>query len=174
MGQTGKLRSRRGNLCLVLWQVLNLLLLKNTEFNWAHELTNSKRKAWHLSSIFCIFLCSKPFSMRSLCSNLGFQERQMITFSWQDTEITLNSRSSSGWTTCHLTINPDNNSGTFPRIRTDNSQPGHTCNWDYLTMHTFCPLSPILCLFKPVCTLKTTEDELSAYCAFSQGIFRAV
>jgi hypothetical protein len=43
----------------------------------------------------------------------------------------------------------------------DNGQPDHTCDWDCLTMHAFCPLSPVLCLLKPVayvCTLKMAED----------------
>jgi hypothetical protein len=43
---------------------------------------------------------------------------------------------------------------------------------DFFTMHTFCPLSPVLYLFKPtvhVCTLTMAEDEMSAYSASSHG-----
>jgi hypothetical protein len=45
-----------------------------------------------------------------------------------------------------------------------------------LFMHTFCPLLPVLCLFKPiahVCILKMADD-LSAYLASSHGMSRAM
>jgi hypothetical protein len=59
----------------------------------------------------------------------------------------------------------------------DNGQPEHTCDWDCLTVHTFCPLPPVLCVFEPtahVCTLKMVEDGLSAYSVSSAACPRAV
>jgi hypothetical protein len=51
----------------------------------------------------------------------------------------------------------------------DNVQPEHTCDWDYLTKHTFVPCSQLFCLLKPiahVCAAKMAEDGLSAYSLF--------
>jgi hypothetical protein len=47
---------------------------------------------------------------------------------------------------------------------------GHTCDWGYLTIHVFCPLPLIHCLFKVKAhtyTLKMAEDRLIASFASS-------
>jgi hypothetical protein len=57
--------------------------------------------------------------------------------------------------------------------------PEHTCDWDCLTMYTFCPLLQFfLILFKAeayVCTLKMTEDEMKCLlCLFPQCVLGSV
>jgi hypothetical protein len=107
---------------------------------------------------FCICLCSKSFSFQSLYNHLGFQERQ-ITSSWQETETTP-SRPSSWWTTCQLTINPDNNSGTSPRTRTEIMTNQFTSVTELFNYAHLCPLPPVLYLFKlraHVCTPKMAK-----------------
>jgi hypothetical protein len=68
-----------------------------------------------------------------------------------------------------LTINPDKNSGTSPRTRTDimtnQNTPVTGTVYAYL-----CP--PVLCLLKPVthvCAIKMAEDWLGAHSASSHG-----
>jgi hypothetical protein len=48
---------------------------KHWLLTWAHELTKN-RKSLPFLPPFCICLCSKLFSLQSLCSHLGFQKGQ--------------------------------------------------------------------------------------------------
>jgi hypothetical protein len=82
------------------------------------------------------------------------------------------SRPSSGWTTCQLTINPDNNSGTSPRTRTK-MMVNQILPWLGLFMHTFVLCLQFCCLLKPITHIyipKTAEDELSAHSASSHSM----
>jgi hypothetical protein len=118
---------------------------------------------------FCICLCSKPFSLQSLCNHLGFQEDRFLTSSWQGTETTPSNRPPAWLQITTLEPLPEQGLSAWS-IRT------HLwlglLNYAYLG-----PLSPVLCLLKPiahVCILKMAEDGLSAYSASSHSMFWTV
>jgi hypothetical protein len=67
----------------------------------------------------CLLHCIVVFALNHcLCSHftitLDLGKTEFITSSQQGTETILNSKASSGRTTCQATMNPDNNTETSP------------------------------------------------------------